>query len=266
MASMSRLFQSSRLARLFQAGCGLLLALPAGLRAQMAITSITTTLQTESGGTYETGVVTSTQGGGSATFAATNNDLAVQSFKDSAGDTYTYTAGGAANATAAIVRRNTAATGAGTDPLANENGLSLWYTYTGASSTSLAGAYNTSGNSVLLGNNLYVGSDNTFINNNSTTAPQQSNVERIDFLLGTTSTLGANTISAGIAGTNTLTFAVFDRGVAGAHDSFNIALITGYDTNGNPIYTDASIPALTVEKMTSANYGATNVRSEEHTS
>jgi hypothetical protein len=256
---MPRIFNPGRLTRLFQAGCGLLLAIPAGLRGQAAITSITTTLSTESGGTYETGAITSTQGGGSATFAATNNDLVVQSFKDSAGDTYTYSAGSSANATAAIVRRNTAALGAGTDTQANTNGLSVWYAYTGASSTSLAGAYNTSGNNVLLGNNLYVGSDNTFINNNSSTSPNQSNVERIDFLLGTTSTVGSNTVSAGITAVNTLAFAIFDRGVAAAHDSFDIALITGYDTNGNPIYTDASISALKVEQIVAANYGSTNV-------
>jgi hypothetical protein len=237
----------------------MLAALPLGLKAQVAITSITTTLTTESGGNYETGSITSTQGGGTATFAATNNDLEVTSFKDSAGDTYTYTAGSSANATASIIRRNTATTGSGTDTQANTNGMSVWYASTGTSSTSLAGAYDTSGSSVLLGNNLYVGSDDTFINNNASTSPDQSNVERIDFLLGTTSTVGSNTVSAGIAASNSLAFAVFDRGVAAAHDSFNIALITGYDTNGNPLYTDASIPALKVEQIAAANYGSANV-------
>ena len=73
--------------------------------------------------------------------------------------------------------------------------------------------------------------------------------------------MGSNTVSGGIAASNSLAFAVFDRGVAAAHDSFNIALITGFDTNGNPIYTDASISTLKVEQIAAANYGAANVDS-----
>jgi hypothetical protein len=258
---MVRLFNGSRVTRLLPAVGTLLVALPLALNAQVAITSISTLLTTESGGDYESGAITSTEGGGSATFAATNNDLEVTSFKDSAGDTYTYTAGGAANATAAIVRRNAATTGSGTDTQANTDGMSVWYAYTGASSTSLAAAYDTNGNNVLLGNNLYVGSDNTFINNNASTSPNQSDVERIDFLLGTTSTVGSNTVSAGIAASSDLTFAVFDRGAVNAHDSFDIALITGYDVSGNPIYTDASISGLKVDQAVAATYGSTNVDS-----
>jgi hypothetical protein len=251
-----------RAVRLFPVATLLLLALPLGLRGQAAITSIVTTLSTESGGTYQTGVVTSSQDpSGSATFATTNNDLAISSFTDSNGNYYVYTAGSAANATAAIVRRNTATTGVTGDAFANENGMSVWYASTGSSSTSLAGPYDTNANTVLLGNNLYVGSDNTFVNNNATTSPNQSNIERIDFLFGTTSTSGGQTISAGIAATDALNLAVFDRGNAGSHDSFNIALITGYDTNGNPIYTNAAISGLKADQITASNYGTTNVDS-----
>ena len=246
--------------RLLLAGVGLLLSVPSGLRAQTAVSSITTTLSTESGGTYQTGTITSTGGGATASFATTSNDLVVSTFKDSNNNTYTYTAGSSANASAAIIRRNTAPAGSGTDTDANENGMSVWYAYTGASSTSLAGAYNTNANNVLLGNNLYVGSDNLFVNNNAqSSTPNQSDIERIDFLLGNTSTVGTNTVSAGILGGTSLAFAVFDRGVVNAHDSFNIALITGYDTNGNPIYTDAALSGLKADKITSTNYGTANV-------
>jgi hypothetical protein len=225
------------------------------LSAQSGITSITTALTTESGGTYQTGTVTS--GSSSATFAATNNDLEVSSFQDAAGNIFDYSASSTANATASVVRRNTATSGSGSDTDANENGFSVWYA-SGSSSTSLNGAYNTSANNVLLGNNLYVGSDNLFVNNNGSTTPNQSNVERVDFEFGTTGTTDGQTTSAGISASTTLALAVFDRGVVDAHDAFNIALIMGYDANGNPIYTDSGVSGLKALSETSTSYGTVN--------
>lgn len=232
-----------------------LLAAAVDARAQSGIASLTTTLTTESGGTYQSGTISS--GSSSATFAATNNDLEVTSFTDATGHLYNYSASNPDNSTAAIVRRNTAASGSGSDTDANENGFSVWYA-SGSSSTSLKAAYNTNANNVLLGNNLYVGSDNLFVNNNGSSTPNQSNVERIDFEFGSTGTTGGQTTSSGISATSSLALAVFDRGVVNAHDAFNIALIMGYDANGNPIYTNSSISGLKALSETSTSYGTTN--------
>lgn len=232
-----------------------LLAAGAVLRGQQGIDSVTTALTTESGGTYQSGTVSS--GSSSATFASTSNDLEVTSFQDTTGKIYDYNSSSPANATAGVVRRNTAASGSGSDTDANENGFSVWYA-SGSSSTSLKGAYNTSANNVLLGNNLYVGSDNLFVNNNGSSTPNQSNVERIDFEFGSTGTTGGQTTSAGITATSTLSLGVFDRGVVNAHDAFNIALIMGYDANGNPIYTNSGISGLKAISATTAEYGTTN--------
>ena len=246
----------------------LALGLAAGLlcfspgRAQTAITAVTTTTATESHTTDAnilTGSLSSGTAAASATFAATSNDLQVSTFTAGTGTQsaqYLYSATSSANATASIVRRNTTGiTGGGA--LANENGFSTWYANT--STFSLKSGYDTSANDVLLGNNLYRGSDNLFVNNNGqTTTPNQSNIERIDFLFGSLSTLGGNTISAGITANAALALAVFDRGVVNAHDPFHIALITGYDGSGNPNYTSANIPALTALATTSASYGTVN--------
>ena len=138
-------------------------------QAQTAITTISTALATESGGTFLTGSHSSGTGAASASFSSTNNDLQITNFF-AGGNQYLYSATSSANATAALVRRNgTSVTASGA--VANENGFSVWYANTGTTSTfSLKGAYNTSANNVLLGNNLYVGSDNLFVNNNNQTA------------------------------------------------------------------------------------------------
>jgi len=235
-----------------------LLCFQRAAQAQTGITAISTILTTETGSTLETGTVSS--GTLSATFAASNNDLEIHTFTDSANNIYVYTPFSPADATASIVRRNTAASGSGTDLNANSNGFSVWYANAGTSTpSSLLAAYNTSANSVLLGNNLLAGSDNLFVNNNSqATTPNQANVERVDFLFGTLTTSGGQTISSGIAANASIALAVFDRGVVNAHDPFHIALIMGYDSNGNPIYTNSAISGLKVAQATSASYGIVN--------
>ncbi len=102
--------------------------------------------------------------------------------------------------------------------------MSVWYAYTGSATapTYLANDA-TDANTVLLGNNMYRGTDNLFTNDNGNTQ-SSGDIERLDFILN----------SAGERATTDQAFAVFDRGNATNHDSFKIAIITGVDTNGNP--------------------------------
>jgi hypothetical protein len=71
--------------------------------------------------------------------------------------------------------------------------------------------------------NLFVGTDNVFGNQGDGNG-NNNNIERIDSVFS----------ASGITVNNTLAFAVFERGVATAHDGFKIAAITGVDANGIP--------------------------------
>jgi hypothetical protein len=182
--------------------CGLMTA---GLRAQTAISTINLDWVT---GTA-TSVVADNQ-----TVTYDNDQEQVYSFKTTTGTTY-YTA---AEAQTALIQRDP------TKDTYAPNELSVWYasTGTGTSLTYLA-PDSTNANTVLLGNNLYRGSDNLLTNDNGNTQ-SSDDVERLDFILDT----------SGEHATTDQAFAVFDRGNATNHDSFKIAVITGIDSNGNP--------------------------------
>lgn len=190
------------------AGLALFAAVGPRAHAQTSISSITTTLTNHTDSS-------TTLNSGSVTFS--NEDLAINTMTDANGNLYTVTG----TASSAILRTdNTSTTG-------ESNQSSAWYMGNSASSsssspTTLYGSYNsTNVGNLLLGNNLLEGADNIFINSSGTTAAQ-GNIERLDLIFNG---------STGVTATNTLSLAVFDRGVG---DSFSIAVITGVDSNGNP--------------------------------
>ena len=151
------------------------------------------------------------------------------------------TAGGAFEvsgaATNAYVRRNTV----------NSNYSSVWYNNSSGVSTTLDGTYQTTLSSVYLGNNVLMGGDNTFTNGASVSS---GNIERIDFVW-----------NSGVVMATTDGFAVFERGAAGGHDSFRIAVITGFGTATIGGVSTSNVPTSysTALQATSATYGATNV-------
>ncbi len=183
--------------------------------AQLAVTQITTTTsdlpnQTVNGASFE------------------RTTVAISSFKDWTGNIYD------ANtvAGAAYVRRNTG--------VGNSNNSSMWYADTNANNRFDA-TYATDYASLLLGNNLLRGSDNTFANGTDATS---GNIERLDFVFSST----------GITSSLTTSFAVFDRGAVNVHDGVKIAVITGWDSVNN-------VPTAyggTLFSVTSADYGTTN--------
>ncbi len=200
-SSLARLAGGGRI--IVAAGLAIGLA-TAGARAQSAITSVTTEIIS---GTP----TTVTENSESVTFD--NNQDAVISFTTA---TSTYYA--AASAQEAIIDRDP------TNDTYAPNQMSIWYAYTGTSTNpTFEGTYQTNGNTALLGNNLYEGSDNLFVNDNGNTQ-SSGDIERLDFVLNKT----------GESATTGQAFAVFDRGNDTNHDSFKIAVITAVDSNGNP--------------------------------
>jgi hypothetical protein len=122
----------------------------------------------------------------------------------------------------------------------NPNHSSVWYISSGTG-TNLSGVHENLYGPMLLGNNLFSGSDNTFAN----TAPNNAlhtigNIERIDF-----------TWTSAITVSNALAFAIFERGAATVHDSFAIAAVLSVDGSGNP----TSFGSLL---KVAGNWGATN--------
>ena len=188
---------------------------PSDLRAQLAVTQITTTTSD-----------LSNQSVNGETFERTT--VAITQFKDLTGNIYdANTVSGSA-----FVRRNTG--------VGNSNNSSMWYADTNANGRFDA-AYAMDYGSLLLGNNLLRGSDNTFANGTDATS---GNIERLDFLFS----------ASGITASTSTSLAVFDRGAVGVHDSVKIAVITGWDSVNN-------VPTAyggTLLSITSANYGATN--------
>jgi hypothetical protein len=191
--------------------------LPVSTGAQMAVSTIATS--------YDNGP-------GSDKIGDTTFDRdtqAVTTFWDIAGNVYD------ANTVAgtAYVRRNTTA--------GNDNNSSVWYADDADGSKDFAAGYATSYSSLLLGNNILRGSDNTFANG---TNEQQGNIERLDFLLG----------AGGVLASTSTAFAIFDRGVATQHDYVKIAVITGWDsTTQRPTAYGGNLVSVDT-----ADYGPTN--------
>jgi hypothetical protein len=206
-----------RLGRVLSTAGAVLLLAPA-LLAQIAVTQITTVNTNQSNQTVN---------------GDTFNRLttAITEFKDGAGNIYD------ANTVAgsAFIRRNTTA--------GNANNSSVWYDQ--GTTTDFEAAYATSYSSLLLGNNLLRGSDNTFANG---VGSSEGNIERLDFLFNTT----------GITTTLSTAFAVFDRGSVSQHDNVKIAVITGWDSvNSVPTSYGGVLVGLTP-----SSYGTANVATD----
>jgi hypothetical protein len=188
------------------------------LSAQLAVTQITTNSFNQSNQTVN-----------GDTFSRLTTSIT--SFKDAAGNTYD------ANTVAgnAYVRRNTTA--------GNANNSSVWYDQ--GSTTDFEAPYASTYSSLLLGNNILRGSDNTFANG---TDVASGNIERLDFLFST----------SGLASTSATSFAVFDRGSVNQHDNVKIAVITGWDSVNN-------VPTAyggTLFELTPTSYGTANVAAD----
>jgi hypothetical protein len=118
----------------------------------------------------------------------------------------------------AVVRRNSV------DP----NTDILWYATSGNINTANGSTLNLEGpqlagyNAALSTNNLLVGADNIF-GNVGNGHGNNTNVERIDLLY-----------TAGVTTAADKLFAVFERGLTGAHDGFKIAAITSLDSSNVP--------------------------------
>jgi len=119
----------------------------------------------------------------------------------------------------AFVRRN------GNAPANNPDQSSIWYSWSGSTIT---GEHRATIDGLLLNNTFRSGSDNTFVNGSSDSA---GNIERLDFVF-----------TDGITASDALAFAVLDRGGNSVHDSFQISLITGWDTGTDNVtaYSDVS--------------------------
>jgi hypothetical protein len=106
------------------------------------------------------------------------------------------------------------------------------------------GNYRTTLGDVLLGNNILMGGDNLFTSGNDASAPSQGNIERVDFYW-----------SGGLTASSTDGLVVFERGVAGSHDAFKIAVFTAWDSvNNRPSTFGGSV--LTVSATA---YGSSNL-------
>ena len=184
----------------------------ASLQAQVNISSITTNTTDAANSTA-----------GALTFQ--NTTSAVTSFN---GGGTTYYARSIADS--AYVRRNGGTPGANTS--------SAWYAQAG-SVTNLQGTYATTYSSLLLGNNINRGSDNTFANG---TAADAGNIERLDFVF-----------TSGLTATSDLSFAIFERGASTVHDAFSIAVITGWSVSLNAPTSYATL------KLVNAGWGTTDV-------
>jgi hypothetical protein len=204
--------------RLAAAAAALLVLIPAGspLRAQIAISSISTTF------TSGTASQLTVDGG---TVTTDNDTLAVNTLTDAQGHTYAVT-----SSSGAVTLRTDSSDGSPTS-------VSQWYmgnlssSGTQAPTTIYAGYNSGSTSSILSGNNLLTGADNLETNSGST--PDKGDVERADVLFKGTS---------GMTASSTLAFALMDRGTG---DSFEVAVITGVDSNGNPTSYGGNLVTIT---------------------
>jgi hypothetical protein len=181
------------------------------------ITTVTT-INTSGSSSSLTGVAGGTAGSqpGSYNLNYAGNSRAVSSFTTASGGVGTVSP--LAPATFRV-RRNPA----------SDQRENVWYqgTQTGAgagSTLNLQAGGPVSLQTALSGNNLLVGSDNLLTNTGDTNG-NQSNTERLDFVLS--SSLGANANQG---------FTIFERGgnASNPHDTFVIAAITAIDSGGNP--------------------------------
>lgn len=229
-APMSDQTASSAFSRFARAcGCLLLLASAAATPAfaQTAITGITVSASDPDGA------------GTTSSYGMTwdNKTYQITSFQ-------TATATGYLGSTASnvYIRRNVNSDGDGTSYESgqdNNNYSSIWVAQTADNGT-LLGTPKTTLNSVLLNNSTLMGADNVFSNGSTAATTSQANIERVDFRW-----------SAAFNATTTSGFVVFDRGAAGAHDAFQIAVFTAWD-NAN----DRPTGYIATKSITSANYGS----------
>lgn len=146
-----------------------------------------------------------------------NTSYAITNFS-TAGTSY----GLGPTASSVYVRRNTDSSGNGTQNqsgIDNSNRSSVWNTQYDDVDRVLGTQQATMGG-VLLNNNAVMGADNLFVNSNDATRKSAGNVERVDFYFGAT-TVNAN---EGIT--------IFDRGLAGGHDSVKVVVFTGWSGGG----------------------------------
>lgn len=152
-------------------------------------------------------------------------------------------------ATAAFVRRNTDSSGNGTpnqSGVDNNNRSAIWEVQDGNTTTNLRGLNPSSMSisDVLLGNNVLMGVNDVFSNGYSQN--YESNIERIDFYW-----------AGGFTAVSSDGFAVFERGQASltGHDSFQIAVFTGWDSVNNRPTTYSG----NVVEVSSSAYGSSNL-------
>jgi len=202
-----------------------LLLLAVRLSAQIAVSSITTSTSDQSNQTTDGQVFDRTT-------------TSITQFKDAAGNIYdANTVSGSA-----YVRRDTTGINSLTGTV-NANNSSMWYA--NGTGTDMSATYATNYASLLLGNNLLRGSDNTFANGTDATS---GNIERLDFVFN----------AAGITASASTSIAVFDRGAIGVHDNVKIAVITGWDSVNNVPTAYGGILA----SVQPSDYGTANLTSD----
>lgn len=167
-----------------------------------AITSIATTITTG------TSTTVSGSPGSSASIIYQGGSKKITSFQ-SGGNNWNIVGGGSAQF---VLQRNTI------NPT-----VELVWELSSSPGTELGGVP-TSTLNALSQNNIYLGTDNIFANTGNTSG-NQSNIERVDYLLG-----------QGFISTANVGFTVFERGTVTGHDGFKIAAITGFDAQNNPLY------------------------------
>jgi len=192
--------------------------------AQTAITALTTSVVAGTTSSHDTPAVN-----------FDNTRISISTFT-AGGNTYAATG----LADQAFVRRNT------TGPAPNQS--SVWYRDSTANPGAQLGSYSTTYSSLMLQNNIASGSDNTFANGTPTYTAQDGNIERLDFVF-----------NGGMVASASQVFAVFERGAAGAHDLFKIAVITGWDSINNVPTAYSTL----VGPSASSAWGATNPTSAD---
>lgn len=188
------------------------------LTAQVTITAITTSTNTTAGSTTEAGV-----NPGSLTYQ--NDVRAINQFAAGGQDYFI-----ASSATSVAVRRNAV----------SSTNSSMWVTNGGAANTVVGTDVDNYG-ALISANNIFQGADNIFSNAGGTAAAI-GNVERLDFLW-----------AAGFSVLGTDGFAILDRGLVGAHDALQVAVITSLGTG---LANTATWTFGTVREIAAGNYGS----------
>lgn len=139
-------------------------------------------------------------------------------------------------ASAVYVRRNTDSSGnnsSNQSGIDNNNRSSVWNTQYDDTDR-LLGTYQTNLNGVLLNNNAVMGADNVFVNSNDASRVSAGNIERLDFYFGATAVKATEGIT------------IFDRGIAGEHDSVKVAIFTSWNSanGGSPVGYSGNVVTL----------------------